>query len=84
VVKHEWCLSINPMQGSISSCNANKKQTYWFEKEIKAVNLESRLIPTREAVPCISWFKLCYSHVFLLSIELIHTINKKFHSEYVA
>jgi hypothetical protein len=55
-----------------------------IEKEMKAVNLESRLIPTREAAPRISWFKLCYSHVFLLSIELIHTINKKLHCEYVA
>jgi hypothetical protein len=55
-----------------------------IEKKTKELNLESRLIPTREAAPCISWFKLCYSHVFLLSIELIHTINKKLHCECVA
>ena len=40
-------------------------------------HLESGLIPTWEAAPCIGRFKLCYSHVLLLPIELIHTINKK-------
>ena len=40
-------------------------------------HLESGLIPTWEAAPCIRGFKLCYCHVLLLAIELIHTIKKK-------
>ena len=43
----------------------------------KGVNLESGFIPTWEAAPCISRFKLGYSHVLLLPIELIHTKNQR-------
>jgi hypothetical protein len=53
-------LSVSHTKGSTSSCNANKsthifvpKRTKGFEKKIKAANLESRLIPTREAASCI-------------------------------
>ena len=46
------------------------------------VYFKSRFIPTRKALPGISWFKLCDRHTLLLTIMLVSTSQNKKHVKY--